>query len=204
MTEHPPRAGVHYPRSAGEFQSWFATDEDCLDYLAWLRWPKGFVCPRCEDLGGWVVADGSYKCASCKAQTAVTAGTLFDRRRTPLTVWFEGRLAPPLRHCAHRAGCHGDHRRMVWLPRHRQARLHPRTAQSASRWRTRGGRRGTAAGRPPDRIPRQAVEPRDPSRSRRRCALAELPRRIHLPVQPAPIGKPGDGLLPATPAGRRP
>ena len=48
---------MHYPRSAGEFQSWFATDEDCLDYLAWLRWPKGFVCPRCEDLGGWVVAD---------------------------------------------------------------------------------------------------------------------------------------------------
>jgi len=34
------------------------------------------------------VADGSYKCASCKTQTAVTAGTLFDRRRTPLTVWF--------------------------------------------------------------------------------------------------------------------
>ena len=27
------RAGVHYPRSTGEFQSWFATDADCLDYL---------------------------------------------------------------------------------------------------------------------------------------------------------------------------
>ncbi len=83
-----PRGGVHYPRSNGEFQSWFATDEDCLDYLDWLRWPQGFVCPWCENSGGWVVADGSYKCASCKAQTAVTAGTLFDRRRTPLTVWF--------------------------------------------------------------------------------------------------------------------
>lgn len=23
----------------GEFQSWFATDADCLDYLDWLRWP---------------------------------------------------------------------------------------------------------------------------------------------------------------------
>ena len=32
--------------------------------------------------------DGGYKCASCKAQTAVTAGTLFDRRRSPLAVWF--------------------------------------------------------------------------------------------------------------------
>jgi transposase-like protein len=56
--------------------------------LDWLRWPKGFVCPRCGNAGGWVVADGRYKCAACGARTSVTAGTLFDRRRTPLTVWF--------------------------------------------------------------------------------------------------------------------
>jgi len=82
------RAGVHYPRSAGEFQSWFATDADCLDYLDWLRWPEGFICPRCGHAGGWPVADGRYKCSSCGGRTSVTAGTLFDRRRTPLTVWF--------------------------------------------------------------------------------------------------------------------
>ena len=84
-----PRGGVQYPRSLGEFQSWFATDADCLDYLEWLRWPEGFVCVRCGNVGAWRVADGSFKCAGCKAQTAVTAGTLFDRRRTPLTVWFQ-------------------------------------------------------------------------------------------------------------------
>lgn len=83
------RGGVHYPRSLGEFRSWFATDADCLDYLEWLRWPEGFVCPRCQNPGGWRVADGSFKCTVCKAQNAVTAGTLFDRRRTPLTVWFQ-------------------------------------------------------------------------------------------------------------------
>lgn len=88
MQDEQPRGGVDYPRSVGEFQSWFATDADCLDYLEWLRWPDGFVCPRCEGTGGWRVADGGFKCADCKAQTAVTAGTLFDRRRTPLTVWF--------------------------------------------------------------------------------------------------------------------
>jgi transposase-like protein len=82
------RAGLHYPRSAGEFQSWFSTDADCLDYLDWLRWPEGFVCPRCGHAGGWAVADGRYKCSSCGGRTSVTAGTLFDRRRTPLTVWF--------------------------------------------------------------------------------------------------------------------
>lgn len=84
-----PRAGVHYPGSAGEFRSWFGTDEDCLDYLDWLRWPEGFVCPRCGHAGGWWVADGRYKCPGCGGRTSVTAGTLFDRRRTPLTVWFE-------------------------------------------------------------------------------------------------------------------
>ena len=83
-----PRGGVHYPRSIGEFQSWFASDADCLDYLEWLRWPDGFICPRCGNPGGWAVADGRYKCASCGARTSLTAGTLFDRRRTPLTVWF--------------------------------------------------------------------------------------------------------------------
>lgn len=88
MEEVKPRAGRHYPRSTGEFQAWFSTDSDCLDYLEWLRWPDGLVCPRCGCAGGWRVADGGYKCASCAARTAVTAGTLFDRRRTPLTVWF--------------------------------------------------------------------------------------------------------------------
>ena len=88
MGDLQPRAGVHYPRSTGEFQSWFATDADCLDFLDWLRWPGGFVCPRCGHGGGWAVADGRYKCAACGKRTSVTAGTLFDRRRTPLTVWF--------------------------------------------------------------------------------------------------------------------
>jgi transposase-like protein len=83
-----PEAGRHYPRSTGEFQAWFRTDADCLDYLEWLRWPDGFVCPRCGHLGGWLVADGRFKCAGCGARTSVTAGTLFDRRRSPLTVWF--------------------------------------------------------------------------------------------------------------------
>lgn len=89
MSTSRPRGGVDYRRSLGEFQSWFVTDADCLDFLEWIRWPDGFVCPYCENTDGWRVADGSFKCSKCKKQTAVTAGTLFDRRRTPLTVWFE-------------------------------------------------------------------------------------------------------------------
>jgi len=28
-------------------------DAKCLDYLDWLRWPDGFVCPGCGSLAGW-------------------------------------------------------------------------------------------------------------------------------------------------------
>ena len=83
-----PCAGVHYPRSVGEFQAWFGTDANCLDYLEWLRWPDGFVCPACGHSGGWRLGDGRYECAGCNGRTSVTGGTIFDKTRTPLTVWF--------------------------------------------------------------------------------------------------------------------
>lgn len=72
----------------GEFQAWFRTDADCLDYLEWLRWPSGFVCPVCGEDQGWRLADARFKCSGCGGRTSVTAGTIFDRTRTPLTVWF--------------------------------------------------------------------------------------------------------------------
>ena len=83
-----PRPGIHYPRSTGEFQAWFRTGADCLDYLEWLRWPGGFICPSCGHAGGWRLGDGRHECAACHGRTSVTAGTIFDRTRTPLTVWF--------------------------------------------------------------------------------------------------------------------
>ena len=72
----------------GEFQAWFRTDVDCLDYLEWLRWPAGFACSGCGHDGGWRLGDGRFMCSGCGDRTSVTAGTIFDRTRTPLTVWF--------------------------------------------------------------------------------------------------------------------
>ena len=72
----------------GEFQAWFRVDADCLDYLDWLRWPDGFVCPECGHARAWELADGRYECSECHERSSVTAGTIFDRTRTPLTVWF--------------------------------------------------------------------------------------------------------------------
>ena len=83
-----PRAGTDYPRSLGEFQAWFQTDANCLDYLEWLRWPRGFTCPDCGDTPDWRLTDGRFMCSGCHSRSSVTAGTIFDRTRTPLTIWF--------------------------------------------------------------------------------------------------------------------
>ena len=39
-------------------------------------------------LPSWRLSDGRFKCAGCRTRTSVTAGTIVDRTRTPLTVWF--------------------------------------------------------------------------------------------------------------------
>ena len=88
-----PRGGWHYPRSVAEFQAGFRTDADCLDYLGRMRWPQGFVCPECGRGGGWQLGDGRIMCAACGHRTSVTAGTIFDRTPTPLTVWFTACLS---------------------------------------------------------------------------------------------------------------
>src|SRR5690606_29564840 len=42
-----PKAGDDYPKDFRQFDEWFATEEDCERFLRRVRWPDGFVCPRC-------------------------------------------------------------------------------------------------------------------------------------------------------------
>jgi hypothetical protein len=95
-----PLASIHYPKSLGEFRAWFPTDADCLDYLEWLRWPHGFVCPTCGHSEGWRLGDGRFKCSGCGSRTSVIAGTLpvaFSKSRTPRT--WRASQTPGCRRC---------------------------------------------------------------------------------------------------------
>ena len=75
--------------SAIDFQDRFRTEEDCLDHLEKLRWPKGFRCPNCEhDVGYRLTSRRLIQCAVCRRQTSLTAGTIFHKTRTPLRHWF--------------------------------------------------------------------------------------------------------------------
>ena len=74
-----------------EFQKQFQTEEDCVERLTNLRWPGGFLCPRCGCTRGYCLAGRrEIECANqdCKHQTSVTAGTVFHKTRTPLQKWF--------------------------------------------------------------------------------------------------------------------
>lgn len=77
-----------YPQTGLELESRFRSEADCLDFLAKLRWPNGFVCPRCEAVGGWLASRGRWICASCRYQASVLAGTVFQDTHKPLRTWF--------------------------------------------------------------------------------------------------------------------
>ncbi len=71
-----------------ELERQFATEEQCAQYLFQLRWPDGFVCPRCGGTKVWTTKRGLYTCARCQYQLSAKAGTIFERSRLPLTMWF--------------------------------------------------------------------------------------------------------------------
>jgi len=77
-----------YPKTLGELERQFATEPACVEYLYALRWPDGFACPRCGARKAWFTGRGLCKCASCAYQVSVKAGTIFERSRLPLTMWF--------------------------------------------------------------------------------------------------------------------
>lgn len=69
------------------FQQKFRTEEACQQHLFSVRWPDGFRCPECGHNQYYKIAD-LFQCTACRHQTSLTAGTIFHKTRTPLSVWF--------------------------------------------------------------------------------------------------------------------
>lgn len=74
----------HYPTTLEEF----STEDDCRDFLFMLRWPEGFVCPKCGNNQYWRVRTVLMECTKCHHQVSVVAGTIFQDTRKPLSMWF--------------------------------------------------------------------------------------------------------------------
>jgi hypothetical protein len=73
-----------------EFAARFGTEERCIERLAGLRWPGGFVCGGCGEREAWRLKARPrvYECGKCHRQESVTAGTVFHRTRTDVAKWF--------------------------------------------------------------------------------------------------------------------
>lgn len=79
----------NYPKDFQEFLKRFKSDEDCWNYIYELRWPNGFVCPKCKGNGKhWITDQKLIQCSSCGYQASVTGGTIFHGTRKPLLLWF--------------------------------------------------------------------------------------------------------------------
>jgi transposase-like protein len=78
-----------FPKTATEFDARFATEEDCRTYLMAARWGGEPQCARCGATRLWTLGDGSkFECAACGHQTSLTAGTVLEKTRKPLKLWF--------------------------------------------------------------------------------------------------------------------
>lgn len=77
------------PMTLFQFHKMFTTEDDCAQYIFDLRWPDGFICPRCQnDKFGMIKSRLLYRCKSCRYQASLTSGSVLHRTRTPLMIWF--------------------------------------------------------------------------------------------------------------------
>ena len=95
----PPHADVlqwehlPFPKSLVQFQRLFPDDAACARYLEGAKWPKGFVCPHCQEKGEpfrMATRTSVLTCRKCRKQTSLTVGTVMQRTHSPLTTWFWG------------------------------------------------------------------------------------------------------------------
>ena len=78
-----------FPKTATEFESRFATEEDCRAYWIEARWGGKPACARCGSTRVWAIRNGTtFECGDCDHQTSLTSGTLLEKTRKPLKMWF--------------------------------------------------------------------------------------------------------------------
>ena len=77
--------------SIPEFLGCFGTEAQCAAAVRHARWPEGFRCVRCVSADHYVVGHGArklFQCNACRHQTSLTAGSLMEHTKLPLTTWF--------------------------------------------------------------------------------------------------------------------
>jgi transposase-like protein len=74
-----------------QFHNRFDSELSCARHLYQMKWPDGFVCPRCA----WRYASTIetrrlplFQCGRCRHQTSLLTGTVMEGSRTTLLRWY--------------------------------------------------------------------------------------------------------------------
>lgn len=79
---------MEYPKNQMDFEKMFATEQQCIDFVTYIRWPNGFVCSNCNSIFYWYKSRGRFTCKECHFETTVISNTIFHGSRKPLALWF--------------------------------------------------------------------------------------------------------------------
>jgi hypothetical protein len=85
MTERNIFIGVN----SIKFNQRFKDDNDCLEYLAEVKWQNGYRCKRCEnDKYGRGKHFHNRRCTKCRYDESPTAGTMFEKLKFSILIAF--------------------------------------------------------------------------------------------------------------------
>ncbi|MBG9792300.1 hypothetical protein ABD76_07035 [Paenibacillus dendritiformis] len=77
--------------SVEELMHLLQDEAECISFLFRIKWPFGFVCPRCHHGEAYVIKTRRlplYDCRACRHQTSLIAGTIMEGSRTALWKWL--------------------------------------------------------------------------------------------------------------------
>jgi len=78
----------NFPTTNIEFQKKFATETDCETFLFNIKWNNGFKCSKCGHTHYWKTKTGLYVCTKCEHQHSLKAGTIMEKSKKSLKMWF--------------------------------------------------------------------------------------------------------------------
>ncbi|MCI0563093.1 MAG: IS1595 family transposase, partial [Nitrososphaera sp.] len=78
-----------FPNTLQEAIVYFSDPENCITFLAQLRWPNGVTCPNCDAKEvSYLSTRRIWKCKACKKQFSVKVGTIMEDSPIRLDKWL--------------------------------------------------------------------------------------------------------------------
>lgn len=77
-----------FPVGIVEFSRMFPDERACQQYLYAVRWPGGFVCPKCGSTKAYSYNDGAAVQCGNHHITSLTSGTAMHKTKQALQTWF--------------------------------------------------------------------------------------------------------------------